>query len=46
MLTTERNDINHSGMRPQPHTSDKIRNNIKKAFEVFQDKLFVAESAT
>lgn len=46
MLTTERNDINHSGMRPQPHTSDKIRNNIKKAFTVFQDKLFITESAT
>ena len=44
MLTTERNDINHSGMRPQPHTSDKIRNNIKKAFAVFQDKLFITEN--
>ena len=40
MLTTERNDINHSGMRPQPHASDKIRNNIQKAFTIFQDKLF------
>ena len=46
MLTTERNDINHSGMRPQPHTSDKIRNNIKKAYAVFQDKLFKTESTT
>ena len=46
MLTTERNDINHSGMRSQPHTSDKIRNNIKKAFAVFQDKLFITEDAT
>lgn len=45
MLTTERNDINHSGMRAQPHTSDKIRNNIKKAFEIFQDKLFITEDA-
>lgn len=45
MLTTERNDINHSGMRPQPHPSDKIRNNIKKAFIIFQDKLFMTESA-
>ncbi len=44
MLTTERNDINHSGMRSQPHTSDKIRNNIKKAFAVFQDKLFITEN--
>ena len=41
MLTDERNDINHSGMRDKPHSSDKIRKNIKKAFTVFQDKLFV-----
>lgn len=46
MLTTERNDINHSGMRSQPHTSDKIRNNIKKAFAVFHDKLFITENVT
>jgi CRISPR-associated Csx2 family protein len=45
MLTNERNDINHSGMRPQPHPSDKIRNNIRKAFEIFQDKLFNTENA-
>lgn len=45
MLTTERNDINHSGMRPQPHSSDKIRNNIRKAFVVFQNKLFREEYA-
>ena len=44
MLSTERNDINHSGMRPQPHSSEKIRNNIKKAFAVFQDKLFLTEN--
>lgn len=44
MLTTERNDINHSGMRAQPHTSDNIRNNIRRAFTVFQDKLFQTES--
>lgn len=39
LLTDERNDINHSGMRLQPHPSKKIRNNIKKAFDVFQKKL-------
>lgn len=43
MLTTERNDINHSGMRLQPHSSDTIRKNIKKAFGVFKEKLFVMD---
>ena len=40
MLTTERNDINHSGMRSQPHPSSKIRGNIKKALGVFEERLF------
>ena len=43
VLTTERNDINHSGMRRQPHSSDTIRNNIKSAYSVFQDELLVTE---
>ena len=34
LLTDERNDINHSGMRPQPHSAETIRKNIKKAFDV------------
>ena len=42
-LTDERNDINHSGMRAQPHTADKIRRNIKKAYDVFVSKLLLQE---
>ena len=39
MLTDERNDINHSGMRPQPHPADIIRRNIKQAYHVFSEKM-------
>ena len=44
LLTDERNDINHSGMRSQPHSADRIRNNIKKAYDVIESKLFPQES--
>lgn len=44
-LTDERNDINHSGMRLQPHSSDKIRKNVKKVFDVFETKLLLQEAA-
>lgn len=33
LLTDERNDINHNGMRPNPHTANDIRKNINKAFD-------------
>lgn len=39
-LTDERNDINHSGMRSNPHSADKIRKNIKNAYDVFEAKLY------
>ena len=32
-LTHERNDLNHNGMREQPHASDVIKKNIRNAFE-------------
>ncbi len=35
LLTDERNDINHSGMRKEPHEANVIRKNIKKAFDAF-----------
>ena len=38
-LTDDRNDINHSGMRSQPHSADRIRKNIRKAYDVFESKL-------
>lgn len=39
MLTDERNDINHSGMRPQPHSAETIRQNIMQAYKVFLEQL-------
>lgn len=42
-LTDERNDINHSGMRPQPHSADIIRKNINKAYGVFETRLCLQE---
>ena len=39
LLTEERNDINHSGMRSQPHSAGTIRQNIKQAYQVFLEKL-------
>lgn len=45
LLTDERNDINHSGMRSQPHTADKIRKNIIKAYDVFVEKLLLQEKS-
>ena len=42
-LTDERNDINHSGMRTQPHGADRIRKNIKNAYDVFESKLLLQE---
>lgn len=35
MITTERNDVNHNGMRKSPHRPDVIRDNIKIAIDVF-----------
>ena len=40
-LTDERNDINHSGMRLNPHTADNIRRKIEQVYEVFQTKLLL-----
>lgn len=39
LLTEERNDINHNGMRKEPHKPDAIRRNIEKAFEALHSKL-------
>ena len=39
LLTHERNDFNHSGMRPQPHSPKKIRDNIRHAFDILNKKL-------
>lgn len=36
VLTTERNDINHNGMRKDPHAPQIIRRNIEKAFNSLQ----------
>lgn len=36
-ISTERNDINHNGMRKSPHGADVIRDNIKNAIDVFYD---------
>lgn len=44
-LTVERNDINHSGMRSQPHSADAIRKNIRRAYDVFETKLLLQEDA-
>lgn len=38
ILTTERNDINHNGMRKDPHSVNVIRDNIKKAIDVFHER--------
>ena len=39
LLTDERNDINHSGMRPQPHSAETIRQNIMQAYQVFLEQM-------
>lgn len=39
-LTDERNDINHSGMRLKPHSTETIRKNIRKAYQVFYQYLY------
>ena len=33
MITTERNDVNHNGMRKSPHRPEVIRDNIKIAID-------------
>ena len=38
ILTTERNDINHNGMRKGPHSVKKISENIKKAIDIFSEQ--------
>lgn len=39
VLTDERNDINHNGMRKSPHSTDTLRNNIKNCFTVLNKEL-------
>ena len=39
LLTDERNDINHNGMRKNPQTATAIRKNIKKAFDMLSIEL-------
>lgn len=38
LITTERNDINHNGMRKEPHSINVIRDNIRKAIDVFHER--------
>ena len=37
VITTERNDINHNGMRKHPHSVKTISENIKKAIDIFSE---------
>ena len=39
MLTDERNDINHSGMRFDPHSTETIRTNIYDAYNILTEYL-------
>ena len=39
MLTDERNDINHSGMRSDPHSTETIRTNIYNAYNILTEHL-------
>jgi len=39
LLTDERNDINHNGMRQAPHSAKSIRENIEKAFHSLYEGL-------
>ena len=43
VITNERNDINHSGMRMAPHSAKVIRDNIRHAFHVFVEKMEAKE---
>jgi CRISPR-associated Csx2 family protein len=43
VITNERNDINHSGMRMAPHSAKVISDNIRHAFHVFVEKMEAKE---